>query len=301
MPRLPPFRIAALLLPGFLSAAAAAAPMTALPRPPSGSAPRWLVPAYANPCCDGGPALWSALIAAAQTRPQQLAVIVNPDSGPGATPVDPNYVAANGQGPLATLAATDALLVGYVATDYGNRPLATVLAEMTRYFDAAYWRNTGLRLDGFFFDEMSNDLGQVGYYRQLRDHARALSATALLIGNPGIYSYGNASGQTVYAAADYARVFDVLVLHEADALAVNHDYEPPDWLGVSGAADVGFIAYGAATGMRTRVALSRMLARNGRWLYVTDDTADNPYDRLPAFWTAQLGWLDELIFADDLE
>lgn len=295
----PLHRLAAVLIPlGLLTAASAAA---APPSSPSGSAPRWLVPAYANPCCNGGPALWSALIAAAQTRPQQLAVIVNPDSGPGAAPIDPNYIAANGQGPLVTLAATDALLVGYVSTDYGNRDAATVRAEMTRYFDAAYWRNTNVRLDGFFFDEMSNDLGKVGYYRGLRDHARALSATALLIGNPGIYTYGNGSGQTAYTAADYARVVDVLVLHEADDLAVNHDYEAPDWLGVPGAAGIGFIAYGAATGMRTRVALSRMRARDGRWLYVTDDTAANPYDRLPAFWSAQLGWLDELIFADDLE
>ncbi|HWU52199.1 MAG TPA: spherulation-specific family 4 protein [Tahibacter sp.] len=284
--------IAALFAAGLVDSAAAA-PLTVTPR--------WLVPVYANPCCDGGPAFWSALIATAQTRPQQLAVIVNPDSGPGASPVDPNYIAANGQGPLVTLAATNALLVGYIATDYGNRAPATVRAEMTRYFDAAYWRNTGVRLDGFFFDEMSNDLGKVGYYRDLRDHARSLAADAVLIGNPGIYTYGNGSSQNVYTAADYARVFDVLVLHEADDRTVNHDYTAPDWLGVSGAADISFIAYGATTGMRTRVALSRMLARSGHWLYVTDDTADNPYDRLPTFWSAQPGWLDELIFADDFD
>ncbi|WP_386070953.1 spherulation-specific family 4 protein [Tahibacter sp. UC22_41] len=294
-------RIAALLASGFLGAAAAAAAAAPPPTATSVSTPRWLVPAYANPCCDSGPAFWSALITTAQTRPQQLAVIVNPDSGPGASPVDPNYIAANGQGPLVTLAATDALLVGYVSTDYGNRALATVRAEMTRYFDAAYWRNTGVRLDGFFFDEMSNDLGKVGYYRDLRDHARSLAADAILFGNPGIYTYGNGSGQNVYTAADYARVFDVLVLHEADDRAVDHDYIAPDWLSVSGAADISFMAYGAATGMRTRVALSRMLARNGRWLYVTDDTVDNPYDRLPMFWSAQLGWLDELIFTDDFD
>lgn len=300
MPRLPQRSwIAALLLPGFLGAAAAAPLPTAAT--PSVGAPRWLVPAYANPCCEDGPALWSALIATAQARPQQLAVIVNPDSGPGASPIDPNYIAADGQGPLTALATTDALLVGYIPTDYGNRDAATVRAEMTRYFDAAYWRNTNVRLHGFFFDEMSNDLGKVGYYRNLRDHARTLSANALLIGNPGIHTYGNGSGQDVYGAADYARVFDVLVLYEADDRSVNRDYVAPDWLGTSGAAGIGFIAYGAATCMRTRVALSRMRARDGRWLYVTDDTAANPYDRLPTSWNAQLGWLDELIFADDLE
>jgi hypothetical protein len=281
------------------STASAAVPSDAQPRGSSG--PRWLVPVYANPCCDGGPAFWSALIATAQTRPLQLTVIVNPNSGPGTSPIDPNYIDAGGQGPLVPIAATAAQLVGYISTNYGNRDLTTVRAEMTRYYDAAYWRGTSVRLDGFFFDEMSNDLGDVGYYRQLREHARSLDADALLIGNPGIYTYGNSSGQTTYAAADYGAVFDALVLHEADDLAVNHDYVAPDWLGSPGAADVSFIAYGASTAMRTRVAMSRMLARNAKYLYVTDDTAANPYDQLPPFWNVQLGWLDELIFVDNFE
>jgi hypothetical protein len=288
----------ALCIAAFVSAAAAA------PSAPShrrGSAARWLVPAYANPCCDGGPAFWSALVAMAQTRPQQLVVIVNPDSGPGASPIDPNYIDAVGQGPLIPLAATTALLVGYISTDYGNRDLATVRAEMTRYYDAAYWRNTSVRLDGFFFDEMSNDLADVGYYRQLRDHARGLAAGALLIGNPGIYTYGNPGGQTVFTALDYGSVFDVLVLHEAGDLAVNREYVAPDWLGAPGTAQLSLIAYGTATGMRTRVTMSRMLARDTRYLYVTDDTAPNPYDQLPGFWTSQIGWLDELIFVDNFE
>lgn len=296
-----PHRWLATLLAGLIASTGTAAP------PPDGTpargsaGPRWLVPAYASPCCDGGPLLWSALIAAAQTRPQQIAVIVNPDSGPGASPIDPNYIDAAGQGPLVALAATAAVLVGYIATDYGNRDLATVRAEMTRYYDAAYWRGTSVRLDGFFFDEMSNDLGDVSYYRQLRDHARSLAAGSLLIGNPGIYTYGNTSSQTTYTAADYGAVFDVLVLHEASDLAINRDYQPPDWLGGPGAAAVSFIAYATATGMRTRVAMSRMHARGTQYLYVTDDTAANPYDQLPGFWAAQLGWLDELIFADNLE
>lgn len=292
--------LATLLASLIASTGTAATPPDGTPARGS-TGPRWLVPAYANPCCDGGPLLWSGLIAAAQTRPQQIAVIVNPNSGPGASPIDPNYIDAAGQGPLVTLAATATVLVGYIATGYGNRDLTTVRAEMTRYYDTAYWRGTSVRLDGFFFDEMSNDLGDVGYYRQLRDHARSLAAGSLLIGNPGIYTYGNSSGQTTYAAADYGAVFDVLVLHEASDLAINRDYQAPDWLGGTGAAAVSFIAYGTATGMRTRVAMSRMRARGTQYLYVTDDTAANPYDQLPGFWAAQLGWLDELIFADNLE
>lgn len=284
------------------AAAAVLAVMAAFAAPAAAQGgPRWLVPAYASPCCDDGPALWAALLSTAQTRPQQLAVIVNPDSGPGVSPIDPNFVNAAGQGPLVTLDATGALLIGYISTDYGNRDINLVRTEMTRFYSAAYWRNTSVRLDGFFFDEMSSDLADVGYYRLLRDHARALDADALLIGNPGIYSYDNPSSQTTYSATDYGSVFDVLVLYEFNDLAVNRNYLAPDWLSAPGAAQISFIVYGAITGARARVALSRMLARNGKYLYLTDDGLPNPYDQLPTLWNAQLGWLDELIFVDNWE
>lgn len=293
-----PRLLARLALAVFVLSPLTAAAQTAAPAVTDA---RWLVPAYANPCCAGGPAMWSALIAAAQARPQQIAVIVNPASGPGASPIDPNYINAAGQGPLVPLAATNALLLGYISTSYGSRDLNTVRAEMTRYFDAAYWRNTSVRVDGFFFDEMDNNLADVGYYRQLRDHARSLAAGAVLVGNPGIYTYANPSGQVSYGANDYGAVFDALVLHEAGHLAVNHDYIAPSWLGSPGAARPGFIAYGATTGMQVRVAMSRMLQRNAGYLYVTDDGLPNPYDQLSSFWTQQLGWLDELVFADNFD
>lgn len=56
-----------------------------------------LFPAYANPCCGGGPAMWSALIATAgaPARPFGLHVVFDPASGPGAS-VDPNYIDATG-------------------------------------------------------------------------------------------------------------------------------------------------------------------------------------------------------------
>ncbi|MFK7769497.1 MAG: hypothetical protein AB8B55_19945, partial [Mariniblastus sp.] len=52
-----------------------------------------LIPAYANPCCDGGPAMWAQLIESAKdtTRKFELHLILNPASGP-AKARDPNYL-----------------------------------------------------------------------------------------------------------------------------------------------------------------------------------------------------------------
>ena len=48
-----------------------------------------LVPAYANPCCSGGPTMWSTLISTAQTASTTINIILNPASGPGASSIDP--------------------------------------------------------------------------------------------------------------------------------------------------------------------------------------------------------------------
>ncbi|KAJ7029908.1 Spherulation-specific family 4-domain-containing protein [Mycena alexandri] len=57
----------------------------------------------------------------------QFYVIVNPESGPGAT--DPNYQAAV----AAFHAYANVLIVGYVLTSYGARPLDQVQQDIETY------------------------------------------------------------------------------------------------------------------------------------------------------------------------
>ncbi|TWU51600.1 Spherulation-specific family 4 [Rubripirellula reticaptiva] len=88
-----------------------------------------LVPAYPNPCCDGGANMWSALISTA-SDPNcnfQLHVIFNPASGPG-TSRDGNHVDASGAGPLRDLRGAGGITYGYVATGFGDRSIAVVKA-----------------------------------------------------------------------------------------------------------------------------------------------------------------------------
>ncbi len=270
---------------------------------PAGGAPlRWLVPAYENPCCQAGPAMWSALIALAQSRPAELAVIFNPHNGPGATPIDPNYVNASGTGPLRTLLNTQAQVVGYVYTTRATRDLALVRADIARYYSSAYWHGQALRPDGIFIDNVSTDLANVGYYRNLRDYVRSFDPNAVLIGNPGVAGTTNPTNQTTYTATDYGALFDVMVVREDYDTPFNHGYVAPSWLGAPNAAALGFIAHSATTPMRIRVSMSRAFQRDASYLYVTDDVLanaqDNPYNVLSTYWTTQLALVGDLLFAD---
>ena len=129
-----------LLLAGALSCAS-----------PPGHAARVLVPAYSNPCCGGGPTMWTAVNAFAAAQPTQIGVVLNPASGPGASPIDPNYIDATGHGPLVDLIATGAPVYGYVATTNGSKPIATAQAEIALYYDNNYWRGQSIHLFSAFF------------------------------------------------------------------------------------------------------------------------------------------------------
>src|SRR5581483_2277753 len=263
-----------------------------------GTGARLLVPAYANPCCAGGPALWSAVNAFATAHPQEVAVVFNPASGPGASPVDANYVDASGHGPLVDLLATGAPVYGYVATTNAAKPLATAEAEVALYYDPNYWRGFPIRVQGIFFDEMSNDLANVPYYRALRDAVRQHDAMAYIVGNPGVGDTINPSSQTLYTDADFGTVFDAVLVFEDTDSAFASGYVAPPWQNVSGAAALAMVVHTTPDALHMREAMSRAFTRNASWLYVTDAVEPNPYDVLPQFWTEETLLLPQLIFAD---
>ena len=264
----------------------------------SPAAARLLVPAYANPCCGGGPTMWTAVNAFAAAQPMQIGVVLNPASGPGASPIDPNYIDATGHGPLVDLIATGAPAYGYVATTNGSKPIATAQAEIALYYDSNYWRGQSIHLAGIFFDEMSNDLANVPYYGMLRDAVRQHDAGAYIIGNPGLSSTINPSNQMTYTDTDFGTVFDAILVFEDYENLFATGYTAPTWQNVSGAAQLAMIAHTTPDALHMREAMSRALTRHAAWLYITDATEPNPYDALPAFWSQETLLLPQLIFVD---
>ena len=158
-----------------------------------------LVPYYEHPSVR--PAEWDALVAAA---PRLHGVVLNPASGPGDR-LDPAFAAVAGR-----LRAADVRVLGYVDTDYGRRPLADVVRDLTRHRD---WYGT----DGAFLDQVTAVESGFGYYRRLAAAARGLGGGLVL-------NHGTAPHPS------YARIADVLVTFEGTWTSYRRR-PPPPWTG----------------------------------------------------------------------
>ena len=262
---------------------------------------RLLVPAYGNPCCAGGPSMWTQLTDTASVMGSDLLVILNPNSGPGAGLIDPNYVDDSAQGPFIDFRNAGGVAIGYVRTEWAARPLAEVQSEVDLYFDPAYWRGAGVQIQGIFFDEMSNDLADVGYYWTLRDYVRSLAGGAVVVGNPGTSFVNNPSGQTAWSVSDYAEAADTLVTFESTAAEYFGSYSPPSWLESYPAERFGHIVYGVETTAQMLAAMSLARQRKAGYVYLTDDILVNPYDDLASYWPAEVDAARSLIFVDGFE
>ena len=251
-----------------------------------------LVPAYGNPCCGGGPVMWSDLIAAAPGG-VHLNVILNPASGPGVGPeIDPNYVSPGPVGPLLDVRAAGATIYGYVSTSFATRTLADVKLDIDLYYTPAYWRGAGVQVDGIFFDEMSSDLPDVGYYQALRDYVRAKDSSALVIANPGQAATQDTSGGlSGFTVMDYATAADILVVFEGSGADYRTSYTHPAWVDALTPAHFAHLVHGeSAADLAGDLDLAR--SRKAGMIYVTDDVfVPNPWDVLATYWAAELAAL----------
>ncbi|MCS0636310.1 spherulation-specific family 4 protein [Streptomyces sp. LP05-1] len=122
-----------------------------------------LVPYYEHPALR--PAEWDALVAAA---PRLYGVVVNPASGAGEAP-DPAFAEA-----ARRLREAGVPVLGYADTDYGRRPHAAVVRDLTRHRD---WYGA----DGAFLDQVPTGPEHAPHYERLRVAARAAGAGTLVL------------------------------------------------------------------------------------------------------------------------
>ena len=239
-----------------------------------------LVPAYANPCCGGGPDMWTKLIASASDpqRHFELNAVFNPASGPGVGR-DPNYLDAAGDGVLARFVAAGGVARGYVATGNATRALSAVKADVDAYLTGQY---AGF-IDGIFFDEMSNNLADVGYYRELNSYVKSIRPNARTFGNPGLPFINNPTNQATFTAADYISSMDTIVSFENTGSAYLNAYQSFPYLEGLGPRKIAHIVHSQADWDAGLIA--QAAARGAGYLYVTDDLfLPNPYDALTSYW-----------------
>jgi hypothetical protein len=238
-----------------------------------------LVPAYFYPSSDPAQSYWDELTAAAASG-ANVTAIMNPANGPGAA-FNSDYATA-----VNSFRAAGGKVLGYVYTCYGGtqcftglpptQTTAQVLAAAQQYAD---WYG----VDGIFLDEMSNRLADLPYYQTVAQGLRAAHAGWRIVGNPG-----------TSAPAAYLNVADTLVTLETGTGSYATASTEP-WMLTSDPARQANLFYNIATADAMRALLAEAVSRNVGYVYFTDDryivgdpTADNPWDQLPSYWTAEV-------------
>jgi hypothetical protein len=243
------------------AAAGTATPAAAGTTAPAAShAGATIVPLYTYPTDPS----WNTVISAKGAHPTVgVVAVVNPANGPGGA-VDSAYAAG-----IARLNAAGVKVLGYVATGYAVRNPPEVKADIDR------WRTfyPG-QIGGIFFDEQSDRAGDVSYYRDVSQYAKA-QGLSFTVGNPGKDS-----------APEYVGALDTMLIYEnaglptASQMAGWHSSYAPSNFGViphTSSFDASFVR-----GARQYV----------QYVYVQNDTLPNPWDSVPSFFADLLAALE---------
>lgn len=205
-----------------------------------------LVPYYEHPTVR--PAEWAAIVAAA---PRLYAVVLNPASGPGEAP-DPAFAEVAAQ-----LRAADVRLLGYTDTDYGHRPYAEVVEDLTNYRD---WYGT----DGAFLDQVATGQGEFRHYQRIATAAWGTGCGTLVLNH----------GTTPHPS--YARIADVLVTFEGP-WSTYRGLPPQSWRGTTGIR-FGHLVYGVPSDIAFE---AEARARGASVHCAVPGVGDHPWGTLP--------------------
>jgi hypothetical protein len=199
---------------------------------------------------------------AIESKPRPSIMILDITStGAGSAP-EPGFRAVVKQ---AQAAGTKVL--GYVSTDYGQRPAAEVETDVQHY-------RSWYGVTDTFLDLAASGAGQFGYYQALTRDIRAADPGATVWLNTGDYP-----DQRYMSVADVVMVFE-------GPYASYRDLQVPSWAFHYPAARFAHTIYATpASDLASAVALSG--SRNAGYLYVTDRSGANPYNGLPGYWSRE--------------
>jgi Spherulation-specific family 4 len=223
---------------------------------------RLLVPAYIYPAGEGRKQ-WQRLGDAAAKV--DLVVIVNPDTGPG---IERNSVYASA---IAEAADRGVKLVGYVSTQYADRPAAKVKADI----DA--WVRFYPRIIGFFLDQQPRDPGHAAYFAEISTYARGKLRDALVITNPGIPC------DEAYLARRASDLVCVFANFEGFG-----PFEMPAYLKGYDPSHYAALVYQVADAESMSTMLKEAIIKRIGYIYVTDGKQPSQWGRLPAYWDAEV-------------
>jgi len=219
---------------------------------PGAQAAKAMVPGYF-----GAGSIWNTAIAA----PNVGIIVSNVNSGPG-WGVDSTHRTA-----INNARARGIKVIGYVFVSYGWRAQADVRADIDRWY--SYYG-----VDGIFFDEAPADNSQLTYMTSVTNYVRAKSTSRrYTMLNPG-----------TYPTSGYARIADNILAVET-SYSVYTGVSVPSWARTYASSKFTHMVHGTPSGSYKNM-LNLAAQRNAYWVYPTDDSGANPYDRLPTYWSA---------------
>ena len=238
--------------------------------PPAGAEQRIAVPSYFwvtwyNPV--GGAHEWERMQA---STPTQEFAICNINSGPG-TAIEQDWVRQINDAHAAGLK-----VIGYVRTNYWNKPVAEAKAEIDKYYA---WYG----IDGVFLDEVAWEDEKQYYYLDLYNYVKAKTGPRLVVINPG----------TADAHEIYMGCCDIMMNFEASATEYLAQAWPT-WVTKYSPSRFWHVIHDVTGTAQRDTLLARTITNRAGYVYLTTDSTvtgdQNPYNSLPAdpFWSGMV-------------
>ena len=217
--------------------------------------------------------IWSQVVTAAKQVP--IVAIINPNNGPDGNPPNEDY--ARG---LEDLKQADVTTIGYVYTQYGDRPIAEVKRDIDLYYQ--YF---GVR--GIFLDESASNVAKIDYYQDIYRYIKAKGDRELIVINPGTDSDREYITRPV---ADTSVIFE-------NYSRVWSEYQPPSYVD-SNHEHFASLIHSVPDASTMKSHLDKAVERNIGYIYITNDSPNSndgdPWNSLPPYWQEEVDYIWDL-------
>ena len=235
--------------------------------------PKILLPLYIYPnWYESNNYVWSDVVYAAAKVP--IVAIINPNNGPDGKPPNEDY-----QRGLKDLRESDAAILGYVYTKYGDRPKAEVIEDIMLY--AKHYN-----VDGIFLDESSSNPQQVNYYQDIYNYIKQEANLDRVVINPGT------SMDEAYLTKPTA---DVAVIFENYPQPWT-EYQPKAYINNYPAERFASLIHSVDSSRQMKKYIDLATERNMGYIYITDDSPDSedgdPWNSLPSYWQEEVDYIE---------
>lgn len=160
-------------------------------------------------------------------------------------------------------------VLGYSSTEYTDRPLSEVEADVKHY-------KSWYHVKGVFLDEGSATSKDLPYYEQLTQFIHKLTPKAPIWLNVG-----------AYPVQGYMNVANVVMTFEGSYESYLNEATAPSWIHLYDPRRFSNVVYETPGAHWKRVEQLSHLRHVG-YTYITDGSGGNPYSSLPSYWKAEV-------------